>query len=56
MKKSRKNYKGQSVIEYAVIFAIVVALAIAMIPRIIGTPGNPGIFNSYVTTATGAMQ
>ncbi len=46
----RKINSGQSVIEYAVIFAIVVALSIAMIPKI------PGIFRSYVTTATGAMQ
>jgi len=50
MKKTRKNYKGQSVIEYAVIFAIVAALSIAIIPSI------PGIFRSYVTNATGAMR
>ena len=50
MGKLRKKYKGQSVIEYTVIFAIVVAVSVALIPRI------PGIFRNYVTTATGAMQ
>ncbi len=56
MEKARRNYKGQSVIEYTVIFAIVVVLSIAMIPGIIGTPGKPGIFSTYVEKATIAMK
>lgn len=41
---------GQSLIEYVVIFAIVTALSIAMIPKL------SGIFSGYVATATGAMR
>ena len=49
-RNTRKINSGQSIVEYVIIFAIVVVLSIAMIPKI------PGIFRSYVTTATGAMQ
>ena len=41
---------GQSIIEYVIIFAVVVIVSIAMLPRI------RGIFSGYVNKATGAMQ
>jgi len=42
--------KGQSVIEYVVIFAIVAALSIGLFYTV------PGFFSTYVSNATGAMQ
>ena len=47
---------GQSVIEYVLISALVIILSVLMIPKILGTFGNPGIFSTYVSTATGAMK
>jgi hypothetical protein len=41
---------GQSIIEYAIIFAVVVILSVALLPR------AQGMFKSYVNKATGAMQ
>lgn len=45
-----KAVKGQSVVEYVVIFAIVVGLSWFL------CQGLPAIFGGYVATATGAMQ
>ena len=44
------KHKGQSVIEYVVLFAIVAALSIALFTRV------PGFFSTYVTAARGAMK
>ena len=50
MIKPRKFYKGQSVIEYVVIFAVVAALSIGFYFSV------PGIFSSYVSTAASKMK
>ena len=47
---NNKNSKGQSLVEYLVLFAIVVGLSWVLVQ------GIPAIFSGYVSTATGAMQ
>jgi Flp pilus assembly pilin Flp len=42
---------GQSIVEYVVIFAIVAVLSVTVL-----LPKIQGIFSSYVSKATGAMQ
>lgn len=49
MIKPRKPYRGQGVIEYVVIFAVVAAVSIGLFFSV------PGIFSVYVTNATGKM-
>ncbi|MBU0547984.1 MAG: hypothetical protein KJ710_01065 [Candidatus Omnitrophica bacterium] len=41
---------GQSLVEYIVLFAIVVMVSVALAQR------APSIFSGYVSTATGAMR
>jgi hypothetical protein len=47
----KPRMEGQSIIEYLIIFAVVAVLSvIVLLPKI------PGIFDSYVSVATGLMQ
>lgn len=51
MENGELNYnKGQSIIEYSVLFVIALAGLYLLATRI------PGIFGSYVASATGAMK
>jgi len=51
MRKPRKNYAGQSIIEYVVLFAVVISAAL-----IYFLPNIYGIFERYIAQSTGAMQ
>lgn len=52
VKVIRLRSKGQSIIEYVIIFAVVAVLSVALLFK--GT--IQGIFSSYVNKATGAMK
>lgn len=42
--------KGQSVVEYLVLFVLIAGFSIALVYNV------PAIFQSYVSTSTGAMK
>ena len=51
MKKARLDYnQGQSIIEYLVLFIVVLAGLYLLVSRV------PGIFRTYVANASGAMR
>ncbi len=47
---SKKSSRAQSLVEYIIIFAIVVVASVALAQR------APSIFNSYVSNAAGVMR
>jgi len=48
--KSLKSRKGQSLVEYLLLFLIVAVLSVALVKAV------PTYFSGYVTSCTGAMQ